>query len=144
MSFEISNERTKSILSTLETAANGEAPSMKLDDNGVLTLDQSFIDAQVSEAGLDMDTIKKVQELEGSFITANTAHAGLLASQAMGDDKELQTVSLAYNFGHNEQHTTITRDGTVAHISRAPFITDGGDMREVTANIAKMFEDIDG
>jgi len=119
------NQRIKDLATKVEE-------SISFDDDGAATLPETFLADNLIE-GVDLDTVKRVQDEEANFAAGLALGLGNATLPLMQKKKDLERTSAHLGFGHNTIKASIDRK----IMTRAPGSTEE---KEKWGNVAVKLE----
>lgn len=117
------------------------------DKTGQIEPAEDFYEATLSDTGLTLDQVRKLQKHDASLLAAATLTAGELAAEHFRGHPETKEMSMEYDVGHNVHHayfSTTENTSGVRNVVEVHGAQEKGELKKVHKHVKSLFDAIDG
>jgi len=115
------------------------------DKTGQVEPSEDFYESTLSDTGLTLDQVKKLQKHNAQLLAASTLAAGELAAEHFKEHPETKEMSFEYNAGHDVHQayfSTTENTAGVRNVVEVHGAQDKGELKKVHKDLKSLFDTI--
>ena len=133
------HKNVRTLLDGTTKVGDEEVPMIATDSaTGIISVRDEAYEAALKENELDIDTVRRVQATNGSFVTSLNSAVIDQSITAFKENEELKNTSASVNMGYDVHNITVSRDGDITSTTRVVLPEDDSEFKAVREKAAKL------